>query len=109
MPARPYILNELTWKTVRDTRYEVAVLPWGATEAHNFHLPYATDTIQCEAIAAQAAQRAWEANTRIVVLPESRGARRAGSPSRSRRVRACSPARHRGVAAISPCRRRSGR
>ena len=36
---RPYILNELTWKTVRDARYEVAVLTWGATEAHNFHLP----------------------------------------------------------------------
>ena len=44
--SRPYILNELTWKTVRDTRYDVAVLPWGATEAHNYHLPYTTDNIQ---------------------------------------------------------------
>ena len=25
------------------TDFEVVVLPWGATEAHNFHLPYATD------------------------------------------------------------------
>ena len=39
LTPRPYILNELTWKTVRDARYEVAVLPWGATEAHNLHLP----------------------------------------------------------------------
>lgn len=69
MPARPYILNELTWKTVRDTRYEVAVLPWGATEAHNLHLPYATDNIETEAIAALAAGRAWERGARVVVLP----------------------------------------
>ncbi len=57
---RPYILDELTWKTVRDTRYEVAILPWGATEAHNFHLPYATDNIQAEELAARAAERAWK-------------------------------------------------
>ena len=50
---RPYILDELTWKTVRDTRYEIAILPWGATEAHNFHLPYATDNIQAEELAVQ--------------------------------------------------------
>src|SRR2546430_2622044 len=56
MANRPYILNELTWKTVRDSRYEVAVLPWGATEAHNLHLPYSTDNIQVEAIAAHAAE-----------------------------------------------------
>jgi len=59
MPARPYILNELTWKTVRDARYEVAVLPWGATEAHNLHLPYTTDNIQAEEIATRATGRAW--------------------------------------------------
>ena len=69
MPARPYILNELTWKTVRDTRYDVAILPWGATEAHNLHLPYATDNIETEAIAAESARRAWERGARIVVLP----------------------------------------
>lgn len=66
---RPYILNELTWKAVRDGRYEVAVLPWGATEAHNFHLPYATDNIETEAIAARAAERAWEQGAKVVVLP----------------------------------------
>src|SRR5256885_16312103 len=69
MANRPYILNELTWKTVRDSRYEVAVLPWGATEAHNLHLPYSTDNIQVEAIAARAAERAWGRGARIVVLP----------------------------------------
>ncbi len=69
MAPRPYILNELTWKTVRDTRYDVAVVPWGATEAHNFHLPYSTDNVETERIAALAAGRAWERGARVVVLP----------------------------------------
>jgi len=69
MASRPYVLNELTWKTVRDTRYDVAVLPWGATEAHNFHLPYSTDNIETERIAALAAGHAWERGARVVVLP----------------------------------------
>ena len=69
MPARPYILAETTWKTVKDTAYEVAVLPWAATEAHNYHLPYGTDTVQCDRIAAGAARLAWERGARVVVLP----------------------------------------
>lgn len=69
MPSRPWVLAESTWKTVAATPYEVAVLPWGATEAHNYHLPYATDTIQSEALAAEAARRAWERGARVVVLP----------------------------------------
>ena len=69
MPARPYILAETTWKTVRETAYEVAILPWGATEAHNYHLPYGTDNFECEHIAAEAARLAWDAGARVVVLP----------------------------------------
>jgi creatinine amidohydrolase len=63
------MLAETPWRTVRDTRYDVAVLPWGATEAHNYHLPYGTDTVQCDHVAAEAARRAWEAGARPVVLP----------------------------------------
>ncbi|MET0399307.1 MAG: creatininase family protein [Longimicrobiaceae bacterium] len=69
MAGRPYILAETSWKAVRGTEFEVAVLPWGATEAHNFHLPYATDVVQCDHVAAEAARRAWEAGARVVVLP----------------------------------------
>ncbi|HEX3157594.1 MAG TPA: creatininase family protein [Gemmatimonadaceae bacterium] len=69
MSSRPYILAESTWKTVDATPYEVAVLPWGATEPHNYHLPYATDTIQCDAVAAEAARLAWDEGARVVVLP----------------------------------------
>lgn len=67
--SRPWVLAECTWAVVRATRYEVAVLPWGATEAHNTHLPYATDTIESEAIAVAAAGRAWEQGARVIVLP----------------------------------------
>ncbi|HET8713435.1 MAG TPA: creatininase family protein, partial [Gemmatimonadales bacterium] len=69
MSSRPYLLSEQTWKTVRETRYDVAVLPWGATEAHNFHLPYGTDNIETEAIAARAADRAWGQGAKVIVLP----------------------------------------
>src|SRR5438552_18010534 len=69
LPPRPYILNELTWKAVRDLRYDVAVLPWGATEAHNLHLPYATDNIQAEELAARAVERARNRGAKVVVLP----------------------------------------
>ena len=69
MTTRPYVLAESTWKTVDATPYDVAVLPWGATEAHNYHLPYATDNIQSEALAIEAARLAWERGTKVVVLP----------------------------------------
>jgi creatinine amidohydrolase len=54
---------------VRSAGYRTAVLPWGATEAHNLHLPYGTDTIQSSAVAIEAARLAWEAGAKTVVLP----------------------------------------
>lgn len=69
MQPSPYILRDSTWKEVATADYEVAVLPWGATEAHNLHLPYGTDTYQSEHIAAAAAQIASEAGAAVTVLP----------------------------------------
>ena len=69
MTPRPYILAETNWKSVAATDYQVAILPWGATEAHNYHLPYATDVIECDAVAARSAKLAWESGARVVVLP----------------------------------------
>ena len=60
MPPRPYVLAESNWKSVKDTDYEVAILPWGATEPHNFHLPYATDNYETAALAERAAEIAWK-------------------------------------------------
>lgn len=69
MPQRPYLLRETNWKAVRETDYEVAVLPWGATEAHGYHLPYTTDCIQCDYVAAEAARKAWSDGAKVLVLP----------------------------------------
>jgi creatinine amidohydrolase len=69
MSGRPFVLAETNWDVVRTTQYDVAVLPWGATEAHNTHLPYATDTIQSDAVAIAAAERAWGTGAKVVVLP----------------------------------------
>ncbi len=66
---RPYILAETNWKTVKNTDYQVAILPWGATEAHNYHLPYATDTIQADYVAAESARLAWAQGAKVIVLP----------------------------------------
>lgn len=68
-PERPWVLADTTWLTVRSTRYDIALLPWGATEAHNYHLPYATDNIESEHVACESARIAWSAGARVVVLP----------------------------------------
>lgn len=69
MNIRPYILAETNWKSIREQSFTVAVLPWAATEAHNYHLPYATDTLECDHIAAESARKAWDAGARVLVLP----------------------------------------
>jgi creatinine amidohydrolase len=69
MPARPYVLSETNWKSTRDTTFDVAVLPWGATEPHNYHLPYGTDNYESTLIAERAAEIAWNKGTKVIVLP----------------------------------------
>ena len=46
--------------TARKTTYDIALLPWGATEPHNQHLPYLTDSILSHDIAVDAARQADE-------------------------------------------------
>jgi creatinine amidohydrolase len=69
LTSRPYILGECHWNTVRETNYTLAILPWGACEAHNYHLPYATDILEADAVAAAAANIAWKKGAKVVVLP----------------------------------------
>ncbi len=69
MPPRPFVLAEANWKSVKVTDYQVAILPWGATEPHNFHLPYGTDNYETGAIAERAAEIAWNRGAKVVVLP----------------------------------------
>lgn len=69
MPSRPYVLAETNWKSLKDTDIEVAILPWGATEPHNFHLPYSTDVYETTAIAERSAEIAWKKGAKVVTLP----------------------------------------
>ena len=62
-------LERLSWPTVRSAPWPVAILPWGATEAHNTHLPYGTDTILARAVAARVAARCTAAGARTIALP----------------------------------------
>ncbi len=66
---RPYLLGESTWKQVREQEVDLVILPWGATEAHNLHLPYATDVLQSDHLAAEAARLAHEQGAKVMVLP----------------------------------------
>jgi creatinine amidohydrolase len=66
---RPYILAECNWKDIKERKIEMAVLPWGAIEAHNYHLPYSSDVIESDCIAAAAAKIAYEEGANLIVLP----------------------------------------
>lgn len=69
MTSRSYVLAETNWKAVRETDFKLAVLPWGATEAHNYHMPYGTDHFQAEYVAIESARLAWEKGAKVIVLP----------------------------------------
>ena len=66
---RPYILAESNWNYIKDSKFDLAVLPWGATEAHNYHLPYSCDIIESDLIAAESARIASEKGAKVIVLP----------------------------------------
>lgn len=65
----PFVLAQTNYKALRDKKIDLAVLPWGATEAHNYHLPYATDNIMSEKIAGAAAGKAYKKGGKLIVLP----------------------------------------
>lgn len=54
----------------KDLEYSMAILPWGATEPHNLHLPYLTDCILSHDVAVDAAQLALDRyGVRAMVMP----------------------------------------
>ena len=70
MMNREIDLSVSTYGVARQHQYDVAILPWGATEPHNLHLPYMTDCILSQSVAVDAAQRAFDKyGVRCMVLP----------------------------------------
>lgn len=67
---RPWILAETNYDDVRSgPAYEIAVLPFGATEPHNLHLPYGTDTFQVDILADRICEEAHRRGARALRLP----------------------------------------
>ncbi len=62
-------LETMNLAQVRASRPHVALVPFGATEPHNLHLPYGTDTFQVINIAQRLADEAQTKGAKIVVLP----------------------------------------
>jgi creatinine amidohydrolase len=63
------VLAEQTHAFIRSRRWEVAVLPFGATEPHNLHMPYGTDNYQVELIGRRACEQAYQAGASVLLLP----------------------------------------
>ena len=55
MEKREIDLTVSCYGKVKGVKYDVVILPWGATEPHNLHLPYLTDCILPHDIAVDAA------------------------------------------------------
>lgn len=64
-----WILSERTHAEVRAQKWDVAVLPFGATEPHNLHLPYGTDIFEADQLARRACGYAYERGARAICLP----------------------------------------
>ena len=62
-------LSETNYGQVKARPFDVAVLPLGATEPHNLHLPYGTDTYQVEAVGRLACERAHDSGASVALLP----------------------------------------
>ena len=57
------------WSDIKGREYDIAILPWGAMEPHNYHLPYLTDCILSSEIASDAAEIAYQQGVTSMVLP----------------------------------------
>lgn len=66
---RPWILSEVSYGYLKDHPYEVAVLPLGATEPHNLHLPYGTDMYEGTLIGEKICEAAHRLGGKVVLLP----------------------------------------
>jgi creatinine amidohydrolase len=66
---RPWNLLEANLGQIKKNQYEVAVLPLGATEPHNLHLPYGTDVFEGTIVGERICAAAHEQGAQVILLP----------------------------------------
>src|SRR5947209_20245820 len=64
-----WVLAEQNHQFIGSRKWEVVVLPFGATEPHNVHMPYGTDNFQVEAVGRRACERAYKKGANVLLLP----------------------------------------
>jgi len=66
---RHWHLLETNYAHTKHAHYEVAVLPLGATEPHNLHLPYGTDVLEGTVVGEKICEEAHNRGAKVVLLP----------------------------------------
>jgi creatinine amidohydrolase len=69
MNNKPWLLAENNYRDIQQQSYEVAVLPLGATEPHNLHLPYGTDIFEANIVGDKICEAAHQAGAKVILLP----------------------------------------
>jgi len=62
-------LQRVSYKTVKENEYRIAVLPIGSCEPHNLHLPYGSDTIHATYVAERMCESAHQMGAKVILLP----------------------------------------
>lgn len=65
----PWVLAENNYGFIKEQNYQVAVLPFGATEPHNLHLPYGTDIYEATILSDKLCQEAHRRGAKVTLLP----------------------------------------
>jgi creatinine amidohydrolase len=60
---------KVNYKQLKEDPPNVAVLPWGAVEAHNQHLPFGSDVMEASMVAESAVELAAEEGAQVIVYP----------------------------------------
>ena len=99
---QPWKLLECNYAHIKQQSYEVAVLPLGATEPHNLHLPYGADVFEADLVGEKICEAAHQ--------PRRQGGAAADDSLRHRDQPAAVPAGHEPESLDAACRGdRSGR
>jgi creatinine amidohydrolase len=69
LAVRPWALADVNYAYLKQNHYEVAVLPCGATEPHNLHLPYGTDLFEGTVVGEKICEAAHNQGAKVALLP----------------------------------------